>query len=140
MNRNVWAAIAASLIVLAVVILGFKVLGGPRTQRMVQSDLTRVYALAKLAQQINIRGAGTKALPMNLDTFPSSVKQDQVNGESFRYRAKSSREYELCATFATNNREDPNVDTSDPWIHPKGDYCFQFNASQPVPAAPYDYR
>jgi len=140
MNRNVWAAIAATVGVVAVVILGFRVLGSPRTQRMVQSDLRTVRTLAELAQQINARWASSeKVLPKDLEKFATSVKQDQITGKSFGYRVKSSGEYELCATFATDSRDTSTTNTDDRWIHPKGDYCFQFDASQPVPSAPYYY-
>jgi hypothetical protein len=140
MNRNVWAVIAASVAVVAVVILGFRVLGSPRTQRMMQSDLRTVRSLAELGQQINARWASSdKVLPKDLEKFVTSVKQDQLSGKPFGYRARSGNEYELCATFATDNRDAPAVNTADPWIHPKGDYCFQFDASQTVPSAPYYY-
>jgi len=140
MNRNVWAAIAATVAVVAVVILGFRVLGSPGTQRIVQSDLRTVRALAELAQQINGKWANAgKLLPRDLKNFPSAAAQEPVSGKSFGYRTKSSSEYELCATFARDNRNDPAVNTADPWIHPKGDYCFQFDASRPVPAVPYYY-
>jgi hypothetical protein len=139
MNRNVLATIVATLAVIAVLILGFRFLGSPGAQRMVQSDLRTVRALAELAQQINGRWAtADKVLPADLKNFPNSA-QEPASGKFFRYRAKSSSEYELCATFARDNRNDPAVNTGDPWIHPKGDYCFQFDASQPVPAVPYYY-
>ena len=140
MNRNVWAVIAATVAVVAVVILGFRVLGGPGTQRMMQSDLRTVRSLAELAQQINVKWAGAgKALPKDLEKFPSSVKQDKASGTPFGYHVKSNNEYELCAKFITDNRDAPAVNTSDSWTHPKGDYCFPFDASQPVPPAPYYY-
>jgi hypothetical protein len=140
MSRNAWAAIAATVGVVAVVILGFRVLGSPGTQRMVQSDLRTVRTLAELAQQINARWASSeKALPKDLEKFATSVKQNQVDGKSFGYRVKSGSEYELCATFATDTRDTSATNTDDRWIHPKGNYCFQFDASQPVPSAPYYY-
>jgi len=140
MNRNVWAVVIATVAVAAVVILGFRVLGSPGAQRMIQYDLRTVRSLSELAQQINMRWASQgKVLAKDLDKFPKSAKQDPVNHKPFGYRAKSSSEYELCATFATDNRDTPASNTADPWSHPKGDYCFQLDASQPVPPAPYFY-
>jgi hypothetical protein len=139
MNRNVLAAIVATVAMVVVVILGFRVMGSPGTQRMMQSDLRTVQSLAGLAQQINMRWANEdKALPKDLETLPISVKQ-VPGGASLSYRVKSRSEYELCATFARDNRNDPGINTGDPWIHPKGDYCFQFDASRPIPAIPYYY-
>ena len=138
MNRNAGAAIAATIVV--VVILGFRVLGGPATQRLVQSDLRTIRTLAELAQQINQTWVSSgKILPGNLEKFPDSTKQDPISAKSFNYRPKSNNDYELCATFATDNRDMQPNNANDHWIHPKGDYCFEFEASQEVPFVQYEY-
>jgi hypothetical protein len=140
MSRDVWAAIGATLAVVLVAILGFRVLGGPANQRLVQADLKKVRTLSELAQQINMKWTtGNKTLPANLDHFPAAAKQDPASGASFVYHSKSTEQYELCATFAIDSRDLPKGNTADPWIHPKGDYCFQFEASQAVPFVPYSY-
>jgi hypothetical protein len=140
MSRDRWAGVAATVAVVVVVILGFRVLGSPANQRLVQADLRRVQTLADLAQQINRRwSSGSKQLPTDLETFPNTAKKDPVSGKPFVYRPKSSDQYELCASFATDNRDAPSVNTADPWIHPKGEYCFQFQASGQVPGVPYAY-
>jgi hypothetical protein len=140
MSRDRWAGIAATVAVVVVVILGFRVLGSPANQRLVQADLRRVQTLADLAQQINRRwSSGSKQLPTDLETFPNAAKEDPLSGKPFVYHAKSSDQYELCASFATDNRDAPTVNTADPWIHSKGEYCFQFQASGQVPAIPYSY-
>jgi len=140
MNRNRWAALGATVAVVAVVIVGFRLLGSPGTQRMMQADLRTVRSLADLAQQINGRWARAgDLLPGDLKDFPNSVTRDLATGKPIGYRVKSVRDYELCATFARDNRNDPAINTADPWIHPKGDYCFPLDASQPVPAVPFYY-
>jgi hypothetical protein len=78
MSRDVWAAIGATIAVVVVSILGFRVLGGPANQR-------------------------------------------------------------LCATFAIDSRDLARGSTPDRWIHPKGEYCFSFEASEAVPDVPYSY-
>jgi hypothetical protein len=140
MNRNVWATIAATIAVVVVVILGFRVLGGPGSQRLVQSDIRRVRALASLAQQINYRSETEgKILPANLEKFPNSIKQDPVTAKPFGYRPKSNSEYELCATFAADNRDLQTANPDEHWTHPKGDYCFEFDTTQQVPFVPNYY-
>lgn len=141
MSRDVWAAIGAALAVVVVALLGFRVLGGPANQRLVQADLQKVRRLSELARQIDVRwatGEG-KALPANLDHFPAAAKQDPTSGAPFVYHRKSTDEYELCATFATDSRDVPKSNNADPWIHPKGDHCFQFEASQAIPFVPSSY-
>jgi hypothetical protein len=65
------------------------------------------------------------------------LRADPLSGKAFAYHVKSGSEYELCATFVMDDRDGANVNTADPWLHPKGDYCFQMNAGRPVPQAPY---
>jgi hypothetical protein len=140
MSRELWAALAATAVVLVAVILGFRVLGGPGTQRLIQSDLRTVRDLAGLAQQINSKWRGPeKALPANLDQFPPSSKQDSLTHQPFLYHPKSGSAYELCATFAADSSHLPSQNAKDDWAHPKGNYCFQLDASLQVPQVPYYY-
>jgi hypothetical protein len=140
MNRNAGAAIAATIVVVVVVVLGFRALGGPATQRLVRSDVRTIRTLTELAQEINQgwRSSG-KVLPRNLEKFPNSLTLDPISAKSFGYRIKSVTAYELCGTFATDSRVMQATNPNDHWTHPKGDYCFEFEASQPVPFVPYDY-
>ena len=140
MNRNSWAALAAVVAVVVVLILGFRVLGGPGTQRQVQADLRTVRALAELAQQIKAKwDINGHVLPTNLEAFQEKATHDPTTKRPFVYRTKSETKYELCATFATNSQETSDPNNADPWQHPKGDYCFQMDATEQVTAAPYYY-
>jgi hypothetical protein len=140
MNRDTRAAIVATIAVIAVVILGLRIMGGPRNQRLVQSDLRALQKLGELAQQIKFTWESSgKVLPANLEKFPGTIKQNPVTNKPFTYRPTSNSEYELCATFATASRNLQAQDTSDLWAHPEGDYCFQLDASQQVPPVPYYY-
>lgn len=138
MNRNAWATIAAAVAVAAVVILGFREMGSPGTQRLRQADRRTVQALARIAQQVNNAWQrDDKTLPKDLEKLAMADKKNLISGKPFGYHVKSGREYELCATFVADDRDGADVNTADPWLHPKGDYCFQLDASQPVPNAPY---
>lgn len=141
MNRDTWAAIFATIAVLAVVILGLHVTGGPQAQRLIQSDLRTVRALGNLAQQIKFKWESSgRVLPTDLEKFPEPARQNPLTNKAFTYHPKSASEYELCATFATDSRGVQVQDTNDhPWAHPKSDYCFQLDASQQVPQVPYYY-
>ena len=133
MNRNAWAALVATSAVVVVLILGFRFLGGPGNQRLIRADQRTLQTLAQLAEQINLRWqTGGKTLPPNLDKFPDPAKKNPVTGTAFTYRLKTSSEYELCAIFLTDNRNAPDVNTTDPWLHAKGEYCFSFDPAQSV--------
>jgi len=140
MNRNLVAALAAAIATIVVVAMGFTVVGGRQWQRLVRTDLRTVRALSNLAQQINAKwNAADKTLPANLDNFPEAAKKNPVTGAAFTYRRKSPQEYELCATFVTDDR-DMHGSADDRWAHPKGDYCFSFDPAQNVPWAPNDWN
>ena len=138
MNRNAWAAIIATAAVVVVLCLGFRFFGSPSYQRLVRADARDVQALAALAQQINfLWNQSQKTLPGNLDRITVITKKSFLTGRPFVYHPEQSGAYELCTTFATDNRQAPDTNTVDPWVHPKGDYCFQLDATQPVPSVPY---
>jgi hypothetical protein len=138
MNRNAWAGLVATIAVVLVVVLGFRDLGSPGTQRLVQMDLNIVRSLENLAQQVNMlwKSPGN-VLPPNLERIPDSYRRDRSTGQLFTYRPQTNNQYELCATFATDNMNVHRGNLEDHWLHPKGDYCFRFDASQPVPSVNY---
>jgi len=104
---------------------------------LVRADAQDVEALAQIAQQVNFAWMRTPhALPESLDKIPGR-KKHSVSGKSFVYRPKHDSTYELCAMFATDNRQRSDTNTGDFWLHPKGEYCFQLDASEPAPTAPY---
>jgi hypothetical protein len=143
MNRNTFAAAASTLLVIVVVILGFRSLGGPSKQRLVQADLRIVRSVASLAQQVNMKWRqSSKVLPADLSAFPTTATQEPVTHQAISYRRKSDEQYELCAVFSAASQDDstqgPN-DSNNFWSHPKGEHCFDFDASQSVPIAPYIY-
>ena len=140
MNRNTGAAIAATIAVVIVVILGLLALGGPGKQRLVQSDLRTLRMLGGLAQQIKFTWQSSgDVLPANLQKFADAVTQNPANHQPFPYHPKSGSAYELCATFATDSRNLQAQHTNDAWAHPQGDYCFQLDAAQQVPQVPFNY-
>jgi len=143
MNRNVWAAGAATVVVISVVILGFHALGGPRTQRLLQSDSRIVRKIYGLAQQIKAKSDRSKGLPSDLEGFPKSATEDPVTHQQISYRRKSDSQYELCAVFSADSRSMQAPDANDSnnfWSHPKGEYCFQFDTTQQIPILPYDVQ
>ena len=144
MTRNLGAAIVATVAVTVVVVLGFRMLGSPAKQRLIQSDARVIESLANLAQEIALRWNRSQTLPATLDAIPAAAKENPVTHQVFIYHIKSASEYELCATFATDNRDAETAKPNDRWdrtrwAHPKGPYCFPLDASQPVPQAPYVY-
>jgi hypothetical protein len=140
MSRNTVAAAGGVVIFVVVVALGFRELGSPRTQRLKQIDSRTLQMMSQLAQQNFQRYANDKKLPADLNNV-RLPKKNPANGEEIRYRVKTGSEYELCARFATDSREDRGDAGSEDkfWEHPEGDYCFSIDAAGSVPSVPYNY-
>jgi hypothetical protein len=141
MTRNAWAMSVATIAVIAVIILGFRVFGSPRTQRLIKSDVRTLRVLQSLAEKIKASRdiIPSQVLPASLDQFPESEKKNPVTNKFFTYHPKTGAAYELCTTFAAASPDFEPGDTQVNWAHPKGDFCFQLNASQNVPPIPYVY-
>ncbi len=140
MSRDARAAIVAAIAIVVAIVLGFRVLGGPGTQRLVRSDERTVRSLAELAQKIQQKWRTSHSeLPPTLESFSEKEKQDPLTHKPFVYHQKSNTAFELCATFATDNRHQEPGEPEDAWRHSKGDVCFPLDATQSVPQAPYYY-
>src|SRR5262245_35543393 len=145
MSRDTRAAVVAVIAVVAVVFLGFRFLGSPSSQRLVQADLRTVQVMSQLARQIHQKtNSSNNELPVNLDSFPVGLKQNPLTQQLFIYRIRSKTAYELCATFGAKTADpEPQTNPLQPdqlrWSHPAGDHCFAFDTTEPVPAAPYFY-
>ena len=141
MNRNQAAAIASASLVVVVLILGFHALGGPRKQRLRQQDARTVQKIAELAQRIDAKWTSSnKTLPADLTSFPKESTEDPTTHQAFSYRRQSDTQYELCAFFVADTSGDqppePNGQENF-WVHPKGEHCFPFDASERVLPAYY---
>jgi hypothetical protein len=140
MSKDARAAVVASIAVVLVIVLGFRVLGGPGTQRRLRSDERSVRSLSELAQKIQQQWRTSNSeLPATLDRIPEREKQDLLSHKPFGYHPKSKSAYELCATFITDNRQLEPGEAQDAWRHAKGDFCFELDVTQPVSQVPYYY-
>jgi len=60
-------------------------------------------------------------------------KQDPLTHKPFVYRPKSNSAYELCATFATDNRHQEPGEAEDAWRHPKATSASHSTPLNPSP-------
>ncbi len=135
-------AIAASIVVAAMIVLGFLLVGSPAQQRKVRFDDQRVSQLSTIQSQITNYYSIKQALPAKLEDLTNSligysVPVDPNGGAAFEYTVKSPLTFELCATFEAEsvsngssvikaipyydgyNRFDEN------WTHGVGRTCFE---------------
>lgn len=135
MSRNFRAGIVAVAAVAVVIVLGFWNIGGPQRQRQIHQDNRAVYTLSVLAGQVdNAWSSSGNVLPTDLSRFSDNTR-DPTTHAPFIYHPKGDRQYELCATFLTDTRA---LNEHMFWAHPKGNSCFQFDASVAIAQTPYD--
>jgi Domain of unknown function (DUF5671) len=135
--RDMGAATGAGLAIAIAVVLGFLNLGGPSNQRLVQADTKRVANLVTIAYQVNGKwNSSNHTLPSSMEGLPANFLRDPLTQQPYEYYAKSTNQYELCATFGRDNRKDSPTRQNTFWNHPKGRFCFALDPSHP-PAQPY---
>lgn len=131
---RVWAIVVGVLILVAI-ILGFSVLGSPRTQRLLREDNLTINDLYSIEQEVinywMTKGLVPEAIPQNIYLAK--------NLEDYTYKKTGNLSFELCANFNLTNsgqgRRQGMVDTpmwgrkmmagNGPWNHEAGYNCFE---------------
>jgi hypothetical protein len=139
-NRDTLAAILAAAAVILVVVLGFWKVHGPSAQRLVRADERRLQNLSQLANEINAAyRQHDKQLPAELTELQKKRFADPITGKPPQYSAKSASVYSLCATFTVEGPKEDYSGNVSFWSHPAGTKCFELDAAEQVPPAPYFY-
>lgn len=137
---------AAGLILLAVIVAGFFIIGSPWAQRLVRFDERKVQDLENIQWQIvnywQQKGKIPAALPDLEDPISGfRVPKDPETGATYGYTVLEADVFELCATFnrATVSVKDKGARAPMPaypmpidgfqinenWTHDAGDVCFE---------------
>jgi hypothetical protein len=113
--------------------LGLAAAGTPAAQRHLEADNRRTQDLRAIANAVSTLAP----LPQSVAEFraarPDMRLTDPETGIPYEYSAKTSQEYQLCATFAAPDDLQSRQYPSGFWSHPKGRGCFTFNRTRPVP-------
>jgi type III secretory pathway component EscS len=151
-TRSIWR-IGAILLVAISIILGFSVIGSPRTQRLIRYDQQKVSDLQNIQNQVVSYWQTKGVLPTNLEAMKDSlsyfgIPTDPQTKAPYSYSVTTKTAFELCATFNLDARNyqttkgysgvnyygDPNNEN---WAYKKGEYCFQRTIDpQRYPVAP----
>ncbi|MES2436986.1 MAG: DUF5671 domain-containing protein [Patescibacteria group bacterium] len=139
-SHNKIAAVIASLAILAVIAVGFSVVGSPRTQRLNRYDEMKVTDLQGIQYQIinywQQKGKLPEALSDLNDPLSSfMVPNDLETGAAYDYEKVTATTFKLCAEFNKNNiGKQPGISNSSAmlgrenlelWQHTGGQYCFE---------------
>lgn len=136
---------AAILIVLASIVLGFSVVGSPATQRAIRMDNQRLMDLQSIQWQVVNYYQSKEGLPGSLSDIEDSISgfeipKDPETNLPYEYVliGQSAKTFQLCATFTRESQGEGSMmgrDYSyampmDPmmggekWNHPAGRHCF----------------
>jgi type II secretory pathway pseudopilin PulG len=128
MSRDQIFAIVATIAVLTGLALGFRELGPPRRQRAESADIARSRNLETISRAIDNFYRLNQHLPTTLDelerTHPGLRIKDPETSALYAYRAQGDTQYQLCATYAADNRTDPLPPGET--AHPAGTYCSSY--------------
>jgi hypothetical protein len=122
----------AFVVALAALVLGFFDFGSPGYARKVADDQRRLSDLRAIANAIHgarpdATARGSRALPNALGDVPTIAgTSDPQTGEGYAYRVAGGTQYQLCATFET---EDQSAATA-PFGHGVGRRCFTLDATK----------
>lgn len=104
---SVSAAIKSSVIVLALVVWSFSVIGSPKEQRAWRLDDRRVQDLQSIQWQVINYWQQKEKLPENISELSNPLSGSIVpvdpefeKGVSYEYRKTGDMKFELCATFS----------------------------------------
>ena len=134
-SRKIWAGVA-SVIILGSIVLGFSVLGSPRTQRLLKYDEQKINDLMTINSLVQSYYQMKASMPSKIEDLSlvqySQIPVDPQSGKAYEYNliGQSAKAYELCAEFNTDSKITRGVSVSYPyqdvsWIHPAGRYCFK---------------
>lgn len=101
---------AASLIVIASIIGGFLIVGSPAAQRDRRFDERRINDLAMIQDQIISHWMRKDELPKTLQDLQNAISgftppADPETDAPYEYRPMGALSFELCAAFATEQKE-----------------------------------
>lgn len=133
--------IVLSIVILIVIILGFKAFGSPQSQRLVKYDNQKVSDLQNIQWQIIDYWQTNGQLPEKLDDinaeiyYASKIPTDPQFNKSYVYKKTAEMEFELCAEFNKENSDSTNfgpatyikgeVIKNSNWNHKAGTQCFE---------------
>lgn len=153
--RNAWK-VGTALCVVATIVLGFSVIGSPRTQRLIKYDAQKISDLQNIQGQVTSYWQSKGKIPQSLDDLKDSLSYyplplDSQTSLPYEYKATGLTTFELCATFNKNSGSYINTTyptmggiQNDNWKYTAGHYCFSrtidpqlypvFNPKVPTPA------
>ena len=126
--------VAATLVVMAVLVVGLIAIGSPGLQRKRKLDHRRVEDLISISRQLNTYWDESKELPPSLAVLAVQPGlSDPSTGQPYEYKVIGTNTYRLCAVFALDSQNQSQKQYyfgADDWLHGVGRRCFERKAKQ----------
>ena len=128
-KRKIWT-VSVSVLILLAIVLGFGVIGSPKTQRLLKYDNEKINELSNMQWMVINYWQENGMLPEMLPNPPI----DRQTNEPFEYRKTGNMTFEICAEFNLPNEmqndnpviyRDKFMGQSENWNHPAGRHCFE---------------
>ncbi|UCG73836.1 MAG: hypothetical protein JSV45_05550 [Chromatiales bacterium] len=134
MTLNRLVAIAATVVVICVGLVGLYLSGSPAEQRLLRLDERRVRDLNQLANATQRYWQEQGELPATLQQLVdgrrlNKLPVDPDSGQAYEYTA-GDKKFTLCAEFS---RATEDATTIEFWQHPAGQHCFDFDTTVIMP-------
>jgi len=129
MSRNQAFAAVSTVAVLLGLALGFRQAGSPGLQRLANADAARIEDLNAISQAVSRHYAAYGKLPQSLAELGGNGLglrlSEPDTSTAYDYRPLDERRFELCATFATDNRAEVRRPARRR-VHGAGRQCFAY--------------
>ena len=135
--RSKMVAWGATLLVFAVIVSGFFIIGSPASARLYTADDLKVQDLTSIQWQVVNFWQAKQKLPANLSEVADPISgfvvpTDKQTGNSYTYEVVSPTSFSLCAVFNKDSRPTSGAmpapprpaGSEDTWQHTSGKQCF----------------
>ncbi len=135
--RNVWRY-GSILLVLTSIILGFVIIGSPRTQRLMRYDEQKVSDLINIQSQVINYWQSKGSLPQTMNDMKDSLTYDSFSMTDvqtqapYEYTVTGPATFKLCAMFNLdykvgnyNSSVYPTTQKNENWMYKAGHSCFE---------------
>lgn len=138
-RRRFWA-IVSGVVILIFIIVGFSVIGSPRTQRLYRYDDQKISDLQNIQWQVINHWQTYGSIPNTIQELSNSssinyysLPRDPQTGENYGYIKTSDLGFEICADFNKANKNKNSqvmpmyldkMGVNENWQHGEGRECF----------------
>jgi hypothetical protein len=126
--------------VIACFVTSLLIVESPTQTRNRKMDNNTISNLSQIESEVNNYYAKNKKLPQNFeelkknnDYLADEMFKDKLTGNFYEYKITDTKNYELCADFLMNSKDDKNISLNNywgnMWKHEAGRQCFKKDAS-----------